>query len=69
MYLITYDPETRRVTSCGEVSPKQIMEVLPSGAAYVKTLPGTPMTDYLYTESGEYILSKEEENADNPNGL
>lgn len=60
MYLITFDTQTRRIKSCGEINPKCMLDVLPPGAAYVDVLPGTPIMDYLYTESGQYVLSKEE---------
>lgn len=63
MYLITYNAETRRILSCGEVNPKYMVKALPTGAAYVETLPDSPISNYLYTKSGEYALSKEENDA------
>lgn len=58
MYLIVFDPETRRILSCGEVAPKYMLDILPEGAAYETTAPEHPVTDYLYTESGEYIKAE-----------
>lgn len=66
MYLITFDTQTRRVMSCGEVSQKYMLDILPAGAAYTTVAPEKPVTDYLYTESGEYVKA-EVTNDDDPN--
>lgn len=58
MYLITFDPESRRVLSCGAVSAPYMLDILPEGAAYTTDAPKTPVTDYLYTESGEYVKAE-----------
>lgn len=63
MYLITFRPDTRRITSAGVINPTYALKTLPDGAVYSETIPNGNVTDYLYDESGEFILRKEENDA------
>lgn len=67
MYLITFRPDTRRITSAGVINPTYALTPLPDGAAYSDTLPDGNAMDYLISESGDFILSKEDNDAGNQN--
>lgn len=67
MYLVTFRTDTRRITSAGKVNPKYMLKMLPAGAAYIDELPGENIMDYIYTESGEFVLSKEDDYAEDQN--
>ena len=67
MHLITFRTDTRRVTSAGKIDPAHMLQQLPEGAAYVNELPEGRIMDYLYTESGEFVLAKEDDDATDQN--
>lgn len=67
MYLITFRPDTRRITSAGVINPTYALPTLPDGAAYSDTLPDGNVTDYLLSESGDFVLSKEDNDARDQN--
>ena len=50
MYLVTYQPETGIITSAGVIDPAYALppELLPSGAAYVDSLPEGDLAAWLY---------------------
>ena len=52
----------------GEVpQDRDALTTLPDGAAYSDTLPDGNVTDYLLSESGDFILSKEDNDARDQN--
>ena len=67
MYLVTFRTDTRRITSAGKINPKYMVEMVPEGAAYANEIPAGNIMDYVYTESGEFVFSKEDDYAENQN--
>lgn len=68
MYMITFDKETRIVTSVVKINPKYALSVLPDGAAYVASPPEGRLFETRYLETGEYeTIVKEDDYAENQN--